>query len=221
MKRLISHNIRLSALSLLGEGSKKSLLDNYGMNSKDGEDHLFTITDTSLGRLPKDLVKDSGIKNVGFEDMGESKEFYPNHGYYVNNLLVLNSQLINDPYSYKDHSGRTMNKFDQTLYHELGHGWDDVMGLLSEQKEWLDLSGWSEEWKPGLKRVIITEEGQPEVRGEWCYNPDSGFTRFYAKRNPWDDFADTFAYYVAGMKSFLPGNKIEYFDRHLGRYYRG
>jgi len=221
MKKLISHNIRKAAFDLVEGATVEELGSKYKMNLKDGDGKLYGLTLDALDRMPAQLVLDSGIKNLGFEDLGESKEFYPNHGYYVNNLLVLNSQLPEDPYTYKDHSGAEMNKFDQTLFHELGHGWDDVMGLLSEQKEWLDLSGWSEEWKPGLKRVIITEEGQPEVRGEWCYNPDAGFTRFYAKRNPWDDFADSFAYYVADMKSFLPGNKIEYFDKYLGKYYKG
>jgi hypothetical protein len=124
-------------------------------------------------------------------------------------------------------TGGMLNKFDQTLYHELGHGWDEVQGKngkkgqLSLESEWMKLSGWSKEPKPGLKRIIIREEGAPEVKGEQYYSPDAKFTRFYAKRNSWDDFADTFSYYVGGLKSFLPPEKIKYFDKYLSQYTKG
>jgi hypothetical protein len=54
--------------------------------------------------------------------------------------------------------------------------------------------------------------------GEWYYDPKAGFTRFYAKRNPWDDWADSFSFYVGGLKK-LPDNKTEYFDKLLKKYY--
>lgn len=83
----------------------------------------------------------------------------------------------------------------------------------------MELSGWSKEPVPGLQRLSIKEPGTPEVIGEMYFDPGAGFTRFYAKRNPWDDFADSFAFYVAGMKSKVPGNKKEYFDKLLKQYY--
>lgn len=178
----------------------------------------------SIRRLPPDLVRDCNIKNLGFEDMGPSREYLPNHGRYEPGLLILNKWLLEDPMLIVDYeSGNIMNKFDQTLYHELGHGWDEINGSdsleLSRQPEWLKLSGWSERPKPRLRRIRIRERGMPELVGEWYYHPEAGFTRFYAKRNPWDDWADSFAYYVGGMKSFLPQNKIEYFDKKLAGYY--
>jgi hypothetical protein len=180
----------------------------------------------SLKRLPSDLVRDCGIKTLGFEDMGPSKEYYPNHGKYIDNTLILNTQLLEDPTLIVDpDSNYTVNKLDQTLYHELGHGWDDVKGTkgqeLSLKKEWMDLSGWSQDPVPGHKRVVISEPGTPVLKGEYYYSPDAEFTRFYAKRNPWDDWADSFSYYVAGLKSFLPDEKIGYFDKYLGKYFKG
>jgi hypothetical protein len=201
--------------------------DTYNIGiDQDTDEEYVEILNSSLKKLPPELVKDCGIKLLAFEDLGPSKEYYPNHGKYVHNTLVLNHNIIDDPTLIVDpDSGNAVNKFDQTFYHELGHGWDDVHGTggtdLSLQKEWLGLSGWSKEPVPGHRRVIIREEGAPVLKGEYYYSPEAGFTRFYAKRNPWDDFADSFSYYVAGLKSFIPENKRGYFDKKLGKYFRG
>jgi hypothetical protein len=179
----------------------------------------------SLQRLNPELVKGCGIKSMAFEDMGPSKEYFPNHGKYINHTLVLNEQLLEDPRIIVDlEHGVILNKFDQTFYHELGHGWDENNGEgteLSLKADWVDLSGWSKYPKPGLKRVRIHEDGAPEVVGEYYYSPNARFTRFYAKRNPWDDWADSFSYYVGNAKSYLPGNKIKYFEKVLSKYGKG
>ena len=179
----------------------------------------------SLQRLSPELVKGCGIKSMAFEDMGPSKEYFPNHGKYINHTLVLNEQLINDPKIIVDlDNGSILNKFDQTFYHELGHGWDEVNGEgteLSLKDEWMTLSGWSKYPKAGLKRIKICEKGTPELVGEYYYSPEARFTRFYAKRNPWDDWADSFSYYVGKAVSYLPRNKIEYFDKCLKKVCKG
>jgi hypothetical protein len=157
---------------------------------------------------------------LGFEDLGPSRELYPNHGYYVNNRLVLNSQLIDDPTVYVDDTtGKKLEAFDHILYHEMGHGWDMEKGELSLTPDWLALSGWSEEPKPGLVRISIKdpEEAEPLI-GEWCYDPKSNFVRYYARRNPWDDFADTFSFKVAGLDGFIPKEKFGYFDSRMKVY---
>lgn len=174
---------------------------------------------SSLQRISPELVRQCGIKSLSFEDLGPSKEYYPNHGKYVNNTLVLNTQLLTDPLIIVDPDNKSiLNKFDQTLYHELGHGWDEFQGEDGElclKDEWLSLSGWSKYPKPGYKRIHIKEKSTPEIIGDYYYSPYAKFTRFYAKRNPWDDWADSFAYYVGGAKSYLPKNKIEYFEKIL------
>jgi hypothetical protein len=179
----------------------------------------------SLQRLNPEIVRMCGIKTLSFEDLGPSKEFYPNHGKYVNNTLVINEQLLKDPRVIVDPDhGVILNKLDQTLYHELGHGWDEFQGEngdLSLKEDWMSLSGWSKYPKPGLKRVRICEKGTPEIVGEYYYSPHARFTRFYAKRNPWDDWADSFSYYVGEAFSYLPKNKIEYFDKILKKYLKG
>jgi hypothetical protein len=91
--------------------------------------HLLARVASSLQNLNPELVKDCGIRTLGFKDLGPSRELYPNHGLYVNDNLILNSQLVEDPTIYKDTStGKRLDTFDHILYHELGHGWDVQKG---------------------------------------------------------------------------------------------
>jgi len=202
----------------------KDIEDKYKITVENGIDpEYLKVLHSSLKRLPPQLIKDCGITFLGFKDLGPSKKYYPNHGQYVNNKLYINTQVFEDPSMDVDYdSGVALNKFDQTLYHELGHGWDEVSGNgkdLSLKPDWLELSKWSEEPKKGYKRIIIKEKGCPVLKGDYYYAPDAKFVRFYGKRNPWDDWADTFAYYVGKMSNFVPEEKKKYFDGKLGKYY--
>lgn len=211
----------IAVLSEYAPYIKDTLSAKYGMQVDCVDPKQLTALLVAMERIPSSLSKESGINLIGFADQGPSKEFYPNHGYYVGNRLVLNTQLLDDPQVFLDTTGRALNRFEHTLYHEMGHGWDAAKGELSLKPEWLSLSGWSKDPAPGLSRVTIKEEGTPDVVGEWCYSPSAGFPRFYAKRNPWDDFADCFAFYAGGLTGFLPQNKVQYFDTALGRYWVG
>lgn len=225
MKRVISSQLKYVSAALVEKNSDEEIREKYGMMvSADTDPQYLSLVKSCLNTMPVLLVRDCGIRKLGFKDLGPSKEYYPNHGIYTpDGMLFLNVQLVKDPSVDQDDSGKTLNKFDQTLYHELGHGWDDQQGgglELSKQPEWLKLSEWSEKPLPGHRRVVIREEGCPELKGEWYYGPKAEFVRFYGKRNPWDDFADSFAYYVAGLKSRIPNNKEKYFDKKLSTYYR-
>ena len=146
----------------------------------------------------------------------------------MGNQVALNVDIFYNPDlpdDFFDHHGYFVTRPQQTLIHELGHSYDQHHNDLSLQKNWLSLSDWSENFKPGLKRLIIDEKEAPKIVGEWFYNPEiekepgGGFTRFYAKRNPWDDFADSFAFYVADLKDKVPQRKKTYLDNLLGYYY--
>lgn len=195
------------------------LKDRYAVDAEQSPANQLQALVESLSKIPQQLVLDSGVKLIGFKDLGPSREYYPNHGLYVRNTLYLNTTLVDDEQVFSDRSGRILSRFDHTLYHELGHGWDERHGMLSEQQPWLELSGWSKEPLPGLSRVTISEPGTPTRVGEWFFSPTAVFPRFYAKTNPWDDWADCFAFYVAGLSEFLPASKIRYFDSALGRYW--
>jgi hypothetical protein len=154
--------------------------------------------------------------------MGRSRFFSPNHGYFVGNQVALNADIFyhpDHPEDFSDGQGHFITRSAETLLHEIGHAFDSQFGDLSLKEDWMELSGWSKEPMPGHKRLIIREPGTPEVVGEMFYAPEAQFTRFYASRNSYDDWADSFAFYVAGMKTKVPATKRAYFDRLLKKYY--
>jgi len=173
--------------------------------------------------MPVELVKACGVTKLIFSSkMGPNMPHYPNHGYYIGDSVTLNSDIFYHPDimdDFFDHNGYFIDRPTQTILHEFAHGYDAIRGEISLRPEWLKLSGWSKDPKPGLKRLIINAPGVPPVVGEWYYNPKAGFTRFYAKRNPWDDWADAFSFFTGNMKSKLPENKNEYFEALLKKYY--
>lgn len=176
-----------------------------------------------LQPISPELVRDCGINYLLIRnDMGPNKPYYPNHGYFTGNQIALNADIFYHPDlpdDFFDHHGYFVTRPQQTLIHELGHGYDEHHSNLSLQEKWLILSNWNRNFKPGLKRLIIDEKEAPKIIGEWFYNPEAKFTRFYAKRNPWDDWADSFAFYNANLKGKVPSNKAAYFKDILKTYY--
>lgn len=206
-----------------GQGDARELWRKYGMfvGENASPDQVSAIRE-SLGRLPTKLAVDCGIHSMDFANLGPSMEYYPNHGRYQGGTLVLNENILNDSKVEKDSEGNEINKLDLIFYHELGHGFDEAKAkgeMLCIEPKWLSLSGWSEEPKKGLKRMVIKCPGKPTLRDDWYYDPKAGFPRYYGKRNPWDDWADCFAFYVGNVKGRLPDNKRAYFDDLLGDYY--
>lgn len=189
------------------------------------EGALLRQTYHALDHMPAAMVKDCGIDELIFRnDMGPNRTHYPNHGYFSpgKGTVTLNADIFYNPdypEDFFDHHGYFISRPVQTVVHEFAHGYDDYNGMPSLKSDWLDISGWSESFKPGLKKLVIREKGCPEHRGEWFYNPKSEFTRFYAKKNPWDDWADSFSFYVGGIRDACPAKKREYFDRVLKKYY--
>lgn len=200
------------------------ILNTYGIEVS-GPDISIGIEELhrSLNKLPPQLVKDCGIKSLAFQDMGPSMEYYPNHGRYCDSTLVLNTFILRDPKVEKDGKGNCLNKFDLILYHELGHGLDEMMGpgqkCLSDLPDWLELSKWSDRPVKGHRQICIRCKNKPDLIDEWYYSPEAEFPRYYGKRNPWDDWADAFSFYVGGLKGRLCRLKREYFDNILGKYY--
>ncbi|MEZ6125600.1 MAG: choice-of-anchor Q domain-containing protein [Planctomycetaceae bacterium] len=98
--------------------------------------------------------------------------------------------------------------FEQVVYHELGHNWDDQ----SENPfadAFRDLSGWTQ--VPGTlvstyeKWVSPWYTDQPHIQAkdfssdedrQWYFDNTAQFVRPYGATFPWEDFATTFAYYV-------------------------
>lgn len=227
LKLPISSYIRsygeLLCLAANNEDGSSELMQKYGMLTGENADpSQISALRESLGRLPTKLAVDCGIHSMDFADLGPSMEYYPNHGRYQGGTLILNKNILTDSKVEKDQDGNKINKFDLIFYHELGHGFDESKArgdMLCIEPNWLSLSGWSQEPKKGLKRMVLKCPGKPTLRDDWYYDPRAGFPRYYGKRNPWDDWADCFAFYVGGVKGRLPENKRIYFDGLLGEYY--
>ena len=179
-----------------------------------------------LSIMPEALVRACHVSKVIFKDLGPSKPHYPNHGYYspLDDSIVLNSQMFYNPDQPEDFFSKNrfyLDRIEQTVLHEWAHAFDENHSKLSLQEPWMKLSGWSEEQKPGLTRLIIDDPGTPKVIGEYWYDPKIGkFPRFYSSRNPYDDFADNYAYWTGNLRDKIPATKREYFDKLLGKYYK-
>lgn len=206
---------------------QNKIQEKFGIScaSKEGEDLdpiVLRQTYQILSKMPVKLVKDCGVSKLLFSStMGPNKPYYPNHGYYVDKSVTMNVDVYYHPDimdDFFDFHGYFIDRPTQTVLHEFAHGYDAAQGDLSVKPDWLSLSGWSPMAKPGLKKMVINDPGMPPKIGEWYYDPKAGFTRFYAKMNPWDDWADSFSFYVAGL-SKLPDNKKKYFENLLKKYY--
>ena len=205
------------------------LKDEYGLTVKLGQEileasNILRQIYLILSTVPKDLVKDCGIKTLILRYLGENKEKFPNHGYYQasDQSITINSDIFvhpDQPDDFFDYKGYFIDRPTQTLLHEMGHAFEAVHGYLSLKPAWMSLSGWSKTYKPGLKRLLIKEPGTPDVLGEMFFDPTSLFTRFYGKRNPEDDFADCFSMFVGGLEDKVPPLKRKYFDTLLKKYY--
>jgi hypothetical protein len=202
----------------------------FGLPSQVGRDisgiyWILRETYNILRPIPPNLIKDCKISGLVFRgDMGESHEFSPNHGYYRegDKTITLNADIFIHPDQPKDfinQKGYFLTRAEQTLIHEMGHAYDAACQGLSLQPTWMKLSGWCVEPRPGLERLHIKEKETPEIVGEYYYAPSAKFTRFYGRRNPWDDFADCFAFFVGGLKDKVPPEKHEYFDTLLKKYF--
>lgn len=175
----------------------------------------------ALNHFPPKLVRACGIRELIFRnDMGPNRTHYPNHGYFLPSAqtITLNADIFyhpDQPDDFFDHRRYFITRPEQTILHEFAHGYDWNNGRPSSKPDWLRLSGWSETPRKGLRQIRIREEGCPEHYGEWYYHPEAEFTRFYAKKNPWDDYADSLSFYVGGLKAAVPSKKRFYFDRMM------
>lgn len=203
--------------------------DRFGVDLKwDGGTHDAGTLAREIYRIlrpiPPDLVKDCKVSTLELKStLGPNLPFYPSHGYYqAPDLVVLNADMFyhpDQPDAFMDHRGYFLTRAQETLIHEFGHALDYVLGEPSLKPAWMKLSGWSATPQIGLKQLVIKDKGAPEVRGDMWFDPSARFTRFYGKKNSYDDWADCFAFYVGGLRHGIPAEKNAYFDELLQKYY--
>jgi len=204
---------------------KSKLFDLYGIRIEfesaiENKEFIVKSVLNILKDLPIKLIKNCGVKRLQIRNLGENREFYPNHGFYIGDLIALNSNIFLDPdmpEDFENSRGYRVSRPTQTLIHEIGHAIDFRLGDISLKPDWLSLSGWSKEYKPGLKRLLIKEKGTPDVVGEWFYDPSAEFSRFYGKKCPEDDLADSVAYYFS-LTDKVPPTKRKFLENILKVY---
>lgn len=91
---------------------------------------------------------------------------------------------------------RKVNFGQKVIVHEMGHGLDHLY-KFSKSPEWRKISGWSKEPGPNKIRCQYNQAGRWKF-GKWYHNKDANFISDYARRNPREDFAESFAYYALG-----------------------
>ena len=84
---------------------------------------------------------------------------------------------------------QSSNGLRKTVFHEIGHNWDNENPGWSEFK---DLSGWN--WQAA---DTSPGDGYCESTGDnnWWHHSSAGFAREYGRDNPYEDFATTFGFY--------------------------
>ena len=89
----------------------------------------------------------------------------------------------------------SVNLLFATAIHELGHNWDDD----AENKfvdEFREVSDWHFEVVQGTFNAAEQTPAQDSGWNNWWFDPGSQFVRNYAKMNPREDFAVSFAAYI-------------------------
>jgi hypothetical protein len=134
--------------------------------------------------------------------LGKPLKVYPNHGRWEEDFkaMYLNPEVLKHEPTESIH----------LILHETGHAIDAGMDNISLKKAWRNMSGWTQS-PPGITqqeksnqaylehddyRRLKIEEDQQLLVSNWWYDKDAHFVREYASRNPKEDFAESFAYYV-------------------------
>lgn len=161
--------------------------------------------------LPKKFIKHH-IKKIIFKDLGAIHGRYI--GEYGKGNIILNPTIFKNKRYFKIDDEEIPVKYF-TIIHEIGHMVDHLTEI-SDTTEWIELSGWkkldiAKKVPSNYKRYIEKRSGRNipgHKKSEWIHKNDAEFVRNYASKNPKEDFADTFAFFVLGKEfDFKSGGK--------------
>lgn len=101
-------------------------------------------------------------------------------------------------------------EYVHVLIHELLHSLDTHFSL-ADSKKWLEISGWKfspKKTPDGCARYIENRPGW-DKRGprasRWVYKRGANFVRNYAKKNPYEDYAESACFYTMGLLNSFKG----------------
>lgn len=172
----------------------------------------------TLSRIPPELIKLSGVSFVE-----SAPELNAKHGRFVPD----DSKVLFNPGNLvlrtKFGGGELAIRHEiLTLVHEFGHA---LYGKLTseDQKKWLATVGWMEGTKDGQAPPYIeTRKGWEPYRSEWTHKAGERFPRYYAEKNPNENFADSFAFFILNKAYKLSNTQRKFFEdyiqEHVKRY---
>lgn len=104
---------------------------------------------------------------------------------------------------------------EMTAIHEVGHSIYE--SLPSEkQKEWQDCSGWINGYKQGnVPPYTEVRPGWPPGTSTWTHKPGVKFTRHYGEKNPNEDFADCFSFFLLGKGFQMEPSKRTFLENFM------
>lgn len=106
-------------------------------------------------------------------------------------------------------NGKKMSMLEYVLFHEIAHTkWKNLPE--DKKQEWYNISGWqlNPTIKENLTNLAIPQEGNKKLISNWYYSnvAEGSFCRWYSRRNPKDDFSDTWVFVKKGLIGRLEGS---------------
>ncbi len=149
------------------------------------------------------LLKKSNRDRVTFVRMGTQLTF-PLEPSFGNNPVTINGFNGGGRITMVDSSFTTDDELVETVYHEMGHNWDQ-----RKENAWIsdfrELSGWVQSDKqPSSMHVASTGTGD-----NWWFLSGSDFARGYGMQNPYEDYATTWeTYFMIVYHGTTPNNVV-------------
>jgi len=185
----------------------------------------------AYARLPKKHLYDA-ITSIEMADLGaHNGEFNSLSGRLRLNYRLFDGitsddiPLIDDMGNFEPKTGRIVSRALHTTIHEMAHAIGEKTGL-DQTPEWFKISGWANwpygehpDMPPYFGRYFETRPGWDHTPSEWVFHKDSWFTREYASKSPYEDFADCMAMKALGWElTFGMGHglrKLNYIENRV------
>lgn len=160
-----------------------------------------------LSRIPPELL-------TYVHCFQSAKELNAKHGRYIDGKILFNP----DNLSLRQHFGGgelAIGHADLTTVHEVGHSLFDHLSP-EEKQAWEDISGWMEGTKEGQAPAYEERRsGWEPYTSKWTHKVGAKFPRYYAEKNPNEDFSDCFAFFLMNKAYRIGDEKKSYFENYM------
>ena len=160
-----------------------------------------------LSRVPPELL--FNVKKIE-----SAKELGAKHGRFISETQTIqfNPENLRLRQRFGKGPGWILHQ-ELTVVHEVGHSIYDTFSPESKQA-WEAISGWMKGWKPGqLPAYVEQRPGWGHEVSKWTHKPGILFTRHYGERNPGEDFADCFGFFLLGKGHQMAPAKRKFLEQ--------